>query len=1345
MRKNKTKSMSSSPSPTSQQQNMKTKKRKERDDKTSSPAAAAEEEDISFATTPPSSPHPHSASSSPSTSPAKKQRRVDAGSSSSSTPKSTLHNTTRVRSASSLGKEQEGVDKDGRTQSRKKKKKQNPNNNTNNKKEEKEEVEEEEDEEKEEKSFRAAWTNEGYEEGGEASLSLLTPLEEEKSVEKGKEKKSRGTGLPTTTPAIRDFSSPVFLLQRSKVIAPDCSGIRALAVHPDESNFVVARENGSFMKVEVNYFQNMPHFTVVRHTGGRRRRTVTSMHYWALPDSMTTAVVFPLSSSSSSVSSSRDGNSNPSSSSVMTAGGGGGGGKPNSSRPSISLSRARKALLLVTYLSGQVVVYDSDTLFPIHVHQRTGGALWGSSWISSSSNPGAGTPPSPPPQVGGGEGGESEGSNGGRLLTAVADGSWQQWHIFLSPSSSSSPSSMQRTYGIQVVLERIIPRVVGSARALSVHGHPTALVAAGTNDGGQVVAWRFSCADPRVGGGGRGGAHRSGGHLQSSRRTEEVEEGGGTSSGGNASTGHILWVSQLPKGVGLCCCVCMGGGVGVPVVVVGSTSGEVVLLDIWNGGHPHAVFSHHRGPVSSIIASLNERSFFVTGWHEALRCYRCDTHPKQGERGTSAISSSSSSPDVLTSWAPAEVKRRTHYHEATQLALFPQRQLFLSASRDGTVLYSPLHELFTSPANYLPLTTQQMTYCRRRNMWLCSRYGRMEVFQPDTACRHWRPVLAYASHGRFHLSGLWCDSKMRTVVYSTDERVVVLRMRWKTMKTSFWSRSHSHGASFSSAGLLDEEEGEGEERIKDDEEDDTGEVRRVEEVCQLPAKSGLLDVVFVDLEEEKEREEGGTPPGRRRIRSSSSSQSHGAETKKSEQTQVVYLLYDNGIMSVTARKAANGVHNRRTSRQNNKMKEAEEEEEVVEKEGIKLQWTSFLTSMSSSLSNGATDAAVSMEEANRLRLGGNWGAAPVRKLFWCKEEAARGSKKKSKSNNNDSCYISSSLHFLVACGPEGSWKMQIDPEDGTILSTSLRFYRHQKYNLPHRLPMIGVPSSFSTLSSGGATANREDSPGSSFCSCMAALSLTDNRYVCGSALFSAECSEEKVEEEEEKDKKQKRTSSPVEKSEKKQKGRKSAGLTCGVCPRRVFLPSTLPQDTVFVAQVHPASFHLFASFFPSFASSSSAGTGIGYDHSSEVLLIGYFRRGVLLSTTRQWKMIYRGSIEDAFIMPGEGEIGNDRHHHRETRAAYGGGGEGGVPPRQQHLHREGLPASESEEEEEEEGSTHRTLSGGKCEVHRDFPNDDNDKDPGEIFLKGRLLIVERNLEKALESLPLTWKVRRFGN
>lgn len=86
---------------------------------------------------------------------------------------------------------------------------------------------------------------------------------------------------------------------RSQVIAPEISGIRCAAINSipndinantnyddkklssmqDDNELLVARENGSFVLYKMLSFQNIVHFTQIRHTGGRVGVTITKVAY----------------------------------------------------------------------------------------------------------------------------------------------------------------------------------------------------------------------------------------------------------------------------------------------------------------------------------------------------------------------------------------------------------------------------------------------------------------------------------------------------------------------------------------------------------------------------------------------------------------------------------------------------------------------------------------------------------------------------------------------------------------------------------------------------------------------------------------------------------------------------------------------------------------------------------------------------------------------------------------------------------------------------------------------------------------------------------------------------------
>lgn len=495
-----------------------------------------------------------------------------------------------------------------------------------------------------------------------------------------------GDGVVTSKEGVRALEDIVL---QSKVVAPDVSGIRCLAANRTETEVVVARENGSLVLYRVEYFQNIPHFTQLRHTGGSRHHTITRIRYVDLTGSA------DLSSSGSGAAQ---------------------GGSSSSER-----------YFLASYLSGQLVLYDSETLFPVHVYQRTGGAIWDFCVV------------------------------GRTVYAAIADGSWHQLYLHTPSSSTSATSAVPR-----LELRRIVPTISGADRALSVCQSVALRLVVGTDDAGNVHAWRMAGVE--------------------SSAEEEAE--GSAGSRGLAHAHEALWTTRLAKGMALCSVIVPGAH---PVVAVGTSVGDVVVFDPVHG-QPLHTFSQHKGPVTTVVADTNV--FFASGWHESLRSYRCEERP-----------------DGV--WYPAEVKRRTHYHEASELLLLPQCQLLLSASRDGTIMYAPTSSVFSSPAMYVNVTTQQFAFAQEKNILLHTRLDRIEAFRTDAAVRHWTPLFAHKISGSFHLKGLWCDSKLRFMVFATDERVVVARLNWR------------RGAE--AAFVLS----------------------RIEEVVELPARRGVLDACFV--------------------------------------------------------------------------------------------------------------------------------------------------------------------------------------------------------------------------------------------------------------------------------------------------------------------------------------------------------------------------------------------------------------------------------------------------------------------------------------------------------------------
>nr|CCD16874.1 unnamed protein product [Trypanosoma congolense IL3000] len=459
---------------------------------------------------------------------------------------------------------------------------------------------------------------------------------------------------------------------RSLTIAPDVSGVRCIAVHPQERELVIARENGSLVSFRIVRFQNVPHFQMLRSTGGCANRTITRLRY--LP--------------------------------LLT-------GRRRGAAASVPR-------LLASHLSGQLVIYCGETLAPLHVYQRTGGAVW-DFCISDYT-----------------------------VYAARADGSWHQ--LSVEYVSTSTAGGQLKDAVPELSLQRIIPKVPGADRALSVCCSNQWQMAAGTDDAGNVVAWRM----PRT-----VAVDDSNGEANNSNSAVNKE---GVTTGSRdrpqGLTDHeSLWTSRLAEGIGLCCAICRSSGKAPPVVAVGTSVGDMVLFEA-NHGYAIRRFTHHKGPLSSIVCSESNINgdacgvLYASGWHESLRSYRCDP---------------------VGEWYPAEVKRRTHYHEVAELALLTRQQLILSGSRDATVMFSAPSSLFSSPATYLHTTCQSFAFIKKRNVILQTRGNRIEGFRADASFRRWVPLFVYKVRGKFYIRGVWSDDAMNHILFATDERAALLR------------------------------------------------------------------------------------------------------------------------------------------------------------------------------------------------------------------------------------------------------------------------------------------------------------------------------------------------------------------------------------------------------------------------------------------------------------------------------------------------------------------------------------------------------------------------------------------
>lgn len=295
------------------------------------------------------------------------------------------------------------------------------------------------------------------------------------------------------------------------------------------------------------------------------------------------------------------------------------------------------------------------------------------------------------------------------VLTACSDGSWRVHHYDAVRKSLD--------------FVHTAPKVSGSDRAVSVAVSEQLKMAVGGDDAGNIVAWKIDVAP---------GAHS----------TEWVER--------TAKLQHTqLWSTRIPKGIPMSIAICSAGNV-TPIVAVGTSIGDVILIDVALGTMVKR-FSQHKGPVSTLTTSQATGVIYASGWHESLRCYRYDVQDEE--------------------WYPAEVKRRTHYHEASQLLYLNEHHLILSASRDGTIMYAPASTVFHVPAHYLDATGQCIAFASEAEVLLQNRNRTIEGFKMSGTRSHWVPLFSYTlkeCDGPFGVHGLWCDKAMDAIAIATD-------------------------------------------------------------------------------------------------------------------------------------------------------------------------------------------------------------------------------------------------------------------------------------------------------------------------------------------------------------------------------------------------------------------------------------------------------------------------------------------------------------------------------------------------------------------------------------------------
>eukprot|EP00331_Platyophrya_macrostoma_P003697 CAMPEP_0176427432 /NCGR_PEP_ID=MMETSP0127-20121128/12560_1 /TAXON_ID=938130 /ORGANISM="Platyophrya macrostoma, Strain WH" /LENGTH=819 /DNA_ID=CAMNT_0017808941 /DNA_START=113 /DNA_END=2572 /DNA_ORIENTATION=+ len=443
----------------------------------------------------------------------------------------------------------------------------------------------------------------------------------------------------------------------SAVIAPDPSGITCVALSRAEDVIAVARTNGSLSLYRLDMHQGVAHSRLIRTLGGREGRTIRRLAY-----------------------------------------------------------TANDGALLAVYFSGQMVLFCPQTLSPMHVVPRHGGAIFDMCSASSDA--------------------------GDHFVIASADGSWRQLHVTRNPATSSL------MFSVDVI--QTVPKITGSDRALCVAASTSLKMVVGGDDAGNVVAWPLT--------------------IPSADDAAALTK---------LPPPSLLWSSRIPKGFPMVLLVAerpthdacgskrtttTAAASFTPCVYVGTTLGDVVLLS-FDSGAVMRRFSQHKGPVCTLTQSKLTGAVYASGWHESLRSYVCSD---DGE------------------WFPAEVKRRTHYHEASQILVTDKHQLLLSASKDGTIMMSPLATVFSSPAQYVDTCAQSFAFAKQRGILVQSRRDRLEFFRMSATQSYWIPVasLAIQLPCGYHVKGVWCDAALRTVILASDVTVMVMELQWSAAANS---------------------------------------------------------------------------------------------------------------------------------------------------------------------------------------------------------------------------------------------------------------------------------------------------------------------------------------------------------------------------------------------------------------------------------------------------------------------------------------------------------------------------------------------------------------------------------
>jgi hypothetical protein len=268
----------------------------------------------------------------------------------------------------------------------------------------------------------------------------------------------------------------------------------------------------------------------------------------------------------------------------------------------------------------------------------------------------------------------------------------------------------------KLAVTQTMPKIAGSERALCIAADAGLKMVVAGDDARHVVAWEMRDPEER-------------GQRQ-------------------------LWVTELPNGYPLSLAVVAEHS----AVAVGTSFNQVLFIDARQGVVVNA-FTHHKGPVACLAAA--DGVTYASGWHELLRAYRCGPRDGDDEAATGAS-------DI----APAEAKRRTHYHECTAVAIGQKTELALSAAKDGTVMFANLPTLFSKPASYFDSHPGTQPYSVTGPFVTTFKDATVEMYR--ILPHELLPIAKFTMAGDFHVKGVWPNADFTRLCVATDERVAVI-------------------------------------------------------------------------------------------------------------------------------------------------------------------------------------------------------------------------------------------------------------------------------------------------------------------------------------------------------------------------------------------------------------------------------------------------------------------------------------------------------------------------------------------------------------------------------------------